>query len=90
MPAADLTEGEIRVLHKKDLNGELWLVLNEDRLVGVQGLGALDRLGGLTAMMLKGLNIRRTILKGPKPSAGRDMWPLHSLEKDLIRLLNGR
>ena len=90
IPAADLPEGETRVLHRKDLDGELWLVLKEDRLVGVQGLGALDRLGGLTAMMLKGLNIRETILKGPKPSAGRDMWPLHTLEKDLIRLLDGR
>jgi NADH oxidase (H2O2-forming) len=90
MPAADFPEGEARVFHRKDLNGELWLVLNEGRLVGVQGLGALDRLGGLTAMMLKGLNIRQTILKGPKPSAGRDMWPLHNFEKDLTRLLNGR
>ncbi|MBI4776533.1 MAG: NAD(P)/FAD-dependent oxidoreductase [Deltaproteobacteria bacterium] len=89
-PAADLPEGATRVLHRKDPDGELWLVLREDRLVGVQGLGNVDRLGGLTSMMLKGLNIRRTILKGPKPSAGRDTWPLHTFEKDLMRLLNGR
>ncbi len=88
--AADLPEGESKVLHRRSLDGELWLVFRGNGIAGVQALGNLDRVGGLTTLMLKGRNIAETIRRGPKASEGWTLWPLHGLEKDLLRLTEDR
>ncbi len=88
-PAVDFPEGEARVLHRKSGDGELQLVFSGNRLAGVQGLDDLDRLGGLTAMMLNDVPIREALALGPRHSGGRRTWPLHGLEKELARLLDG-
>lgn len=68
--ASDFTDGEAQVLlHKKSWD-TVWLVMHDHRLVGVQVIGKTERVGALVGLILRGQDIRKTILKGSGSSIG--------------------
>ena len=85
--ASDLQEGESKSIHRKGPWGELWLVLQDDRLVGVQAIGKTERVGGLLGLLLKGGDLKG--LTGKIAHMGKgDLWALRGVQRDLIRLIS--
>jgi len=62
----DLSDEQAKVLHRKGLWGELWLVLKDDRLIGVQAIGRTERVGGFLGILLRGGTFGRTWNQGFK------------------------
>lgn len=85
--ASDLQEGEAKSIHRKGPLGELWLVLQDDRLVGVQAIGRTERVGGLLGLLLKGGNLRWLTGEMAHKRKG-DLWALRGVQRDLIRLIS--
>jgi NADH oxidase (H2O2-forming) len=84
--ASDLPNGQAKSLHRKGPWGELWLVLHEDRLMGVQALGRTERVGGLLGLLLKGGDLKG--LTGEVSQKGKgDSWVLRGVQKEMSRLI---
>ena len=81
--SAAIPEDELKTLHRKGPSGELYLVLKQGRLYGVQAIGCTDRLGGLLGAL-----IRRDQLAGAPlhKKAGFHQWALRSLSRELASL----
>jgi len=86
--SSDLSPTEAQVIHRKGLRREFWLVLQDNRIVGAQALGHTERVGGLVGLILRGEDLRKTIIKGSTRSERRRIWPLRGLRRDLLRLSN--
>ncbi|MBW2085284.1 MAG: FAD-dependent oxidoreductase [Deltaproteobacteria bacterium] len=85
--AADLPDNEAQTFHQKGPRGELWLVLQNEQLVGVQALGRIERFGGLLGLLLRGENLREKLKEKPQ-SKGWQTWALRGVQRDLLRMLN--
>jgi len=84
--ASDLHEGDSEILHRKVAGGELLLVLQEKRLVGVQALGCTDRVGRLIGPLFRGGDLLRgsSHIFSRKRSPGT--WALREIQRDLNRI----
>ena len=87
--ASDIPEDEAKVIHRKGPWGEFRLVLHGERLVGVQAVGRIERVGGLLGMLLRGGKIREILEKGPIHQ-GRELWALRGVQRELREILNGK
>jgi len=78
-----IPEDELKTLHRKGPSGELFLVLKQGRLYGVQAIGCTDRLGGLLGAL-----IRRDQLAGRQQQhkAGFHQWAIRSISRELAAL----
>jgi len=85
--ASEVPRDEARVLHRKGPWGELWMVLKDQSLIGVQALGRTERVGGLMGMIAKGKDLRKALLKEPTSAEGPGGWILRGVRKDLLRLM---
>ncbi|MFC1858412.1 NAD(P)/FAD-dependent oxidoreductase [Thermodesulfobacteriota bacterium] len=83
----DLADGESQVLHQEKSWGSFWLVMQNDHLVGIQVIGQTERIGGLTGLLLKKQNLRKSIMGDAKAPAGREMWAMQGFQRDLRELL---
>jgi len=86
--ASEVPEDEAMVLHRKGPWGELWMVLKDQSLIGVQALGRTERVGGLMGMISKGKDLRKALLKEPNSAEGPGGWILRGVQKDLLRLID--
>jgi NADPH-dependent 2,4-dienoyl-CoA reductase/sulfur reductase-like enzyme len=84
--ARDFPEGETRVIHREGPFGELWLVFYEDKLVGVQTLGRLERFGRLLGVLLRGEEIRKGLAKDWSPH-GIEYWHLGDFQRELHKIV---
>jgi NADH oxidase (H2O2-forming) len=84
--AFELSPQELRVLHRKRSWGEAFLVLRNNHLVGVQVLGRTERVGSLVGIILRGSDLRKILMKGHLPPAGRDVWALKGFQRDVFQL----
>lgn len=85
--ASDIPEDEAKVIHRKGPWGEFRLVLQGERLVGVQALGRIERVGGLLGILLRGGQIRETLERG-HIHQGRELWALRGVQRELREILN--
>jgi NADH oxidase (H2O2-forming) len=84
LTSAQVPEEECKVLHRKGPAGELYLVLQKNRLTGAQAIGCTDRLGSLMGVMMRGDELDRpTVGAGVKPQ----QWALRSVSRELSNLL---
>lgn len=59
MLAADVPPEELAIVHRKHAGRELWLVMRNGRLVGVQAWGRTERVGSLAGMIIRERGIHR-------------------------------
>ena len=85
--ASDLHEGEAEILHRKIAWGELLLVLQEKRLVGVQALGCTDRVGRLIGPLLRGVDLLKESLHLFSGKRSPETWALREFQGDLNYIL---
>lgn len=85
--ASDFQPGEVKTIHRKGPEGELWLVLKGERLVGAQATGDTKRIGGMMGILLRGGEIRDA-LKTDRRQPGRELWALSGLQRELREILN--
>ena len=78
-----VSQGELKTVHRKGHTGELYLVFESNRLAGVQAIGDTRRLGGLLGAIMRGDELAGRALTG-KPRPAR--WPLRNLGKELAAL----
>lgn len=80
---AELKEDEVATIHKRTLRGELFLVIKDGRIAGVQALGEVERVGGLISLIIKGVHVK-DITEGRATAAGPSLsWPLRDVASGL-------
>ncbi|MBN2568078.1 MAG: FAD-dependent oxidoreductase [Deltaproteobacteria bacterium] len=85
--ASEFSEEEVDVFHSRKWWGSIWLVLQGNRLAGVQAMGRTERVGGLFGSILRGQDLREAALKGPRTSGWLDIWALQGIERQLLKHL---
>lgn len=84
--ASEVSPGERKVLHRRSPWGELYLVLKDTCLMGVQAVGRTERVGGLIGIMLQGKDLRKTLMRASTPADGPGLGILRNVRKDLLHL----
>jgi NADH oxidase (H2O2-forming) len=83
--ASEFPEEEIDVFHSQKWWGSLWLVLQENRLAGVQAMGQTERVGGLLGSILRAQNLPEAAAKGPRSSGWLEIWTLQGFERQFLK-----
>lgn len=78
LTSAQIPADELGVIHKSGPAGEIHLVLQKDRLAGVQAIGCTERVGGLIGSVIRGDKVTGTIFDA---TTRRPQWALRSLSK---------
>lgn len=84
LTSAQVPEDERKVLHRIGPSGELYLVLQKNRLSGVQAIGCTGRLGSLMGVMVRGDALGDMSIPD---DVKRQQWALRSLNRELSQLL---
>ncbi|MHB8762881.1 MAG: NAD(P)/FAD-dependent oxidoreductase [Deferrisomatales bacterium] len=85
--AADLPKDRVKIVHRHGHDGAMTLVLRDGRLVGAQVMGRTERIGALTAHILRGGDLKE-LLQPPKTAKQmREGWQLRGLRRELAGLV---
>jgi NADH oxidase (H2O2-forming) len=90
MLASEHSHRKVETLHQKRSWGEVFLVLRNSHLVGVQVLGQTERVGSLVGIMLRSSDLRKILMRGPAPPGGREVWALKEIQRDVFQLTEAR
>ncbi|HSH69733.1 MAG TPA: FAD-dependent oxidoreductase, partial [Deferrisomatales bacterium] len=85
--AADLPEGETKMVHRTGHDGAMTLVLRDGRLVGAQVMGRTERIGALMALILSGGDLKQSLREPKTAKQAREGWQLRGLRRELAELL---
>lgn len=77
--SSQIPEDELEVIHKSGPSGEFFLVLQKDRLSGVQAIGCTERVGGLLGSVIRGDKISHTPFY---QDVKRQHWALRDMQKE--------
>lgn len=79
LTSAQVPEDELQVIHKSGPSGEFYLVLQKDRLAGVQAIGCTERVGGLLGAVIRGDKLSHTPFF---QDVKRQHWALRDMQKE--------
>ena len=80
LTSRQVPEDQLEVIHKNGPAGEFFLVLQKDRLAGVQAIGCTERVGGLLGAVIRGDNI----VHSPSHRGTRQRhWALREMQREL-------
>ncbi|MDY7037380.1 MAG: hypothetical protein SV375_14590, partial [Thermodesulfobacteriota bacterium] len=84
--AGDLPESELQSLTRYGPFGAFNLILRKGKIAGAQALGPTERVGGLLGLLMRGGDLRDSLM-GRYPSSRLELWPLRGLENKISQVL---